>query len=318
VLVPAYQAARTIGESLASVLAQTTPPLEVIVCDDGSTDDLDTAIGAYRDRIEVVRKDNGGGASALNAAAARAHGTFVAVCDADDAYLPERLEALGALAAERPDLDVLATDAFFEVDGITTGRFNDANPFPVEKQRRAVLERCFVFAAAVRRTSLLALDGYDEGLPIAYDWDLLVRLVLGGSAVGLLNAPLITYRLHEGSLAADRLAALRDRVAVLEKNAAAAMAQPETDAFLRSLRLHRDRVRIAEAELALWRGSSRARRETLSIAVMRTPRASVRGWAIAATLAPRLGRRLLLRRDRQRSRSLLVPRDRNGSGPRSE
>jgi hypothetical protein len=315
VLVPAYQAAATIGESLASVFAQTTPPLEVIVCDDGSTDDLDTAIRAYRDRITLVHKENGGGASALNAAAAHAHGTFAAVCDADDAYLPERLEALGALAAERPDLDVLATDAFFEVDGNTTGRFNDANPFPVENQRSAVLERCFVFAAAVRRTSLLA---YDEGLPIAYDWDLLVRLVLGGSAVGLLNAPLITYRLHEASLAADRLAALHDRVAVLEKNAPTAMAEPEThDAFLRALRLHRDRVRIAEAELALWRGAAGARRKTLSIAVTRTPPASVRGWAVAATLAPRLGRRLLLRRDRQRSRSLLVP-ARPRPGPRSE
>src|SRR5215208_3815626 len=68
VLVPAYQAAETIGEALESALSQTLPAREVIVCDDGSTDDITSAVAPYRDRITFLSKANGGGASALNAA----------------------------------------------------------------------------------------------------------------------------------------------------------------------------------------------------------------------------------------------------------
>ena len=103
VLIPAFQAADTIAEAIESALSQITPPLDVIVCDDGSTDDLASAIAPYRDRIEFIRKEHGGGASALNGAAASARGDFVAILDADDVYAPERLDALGDLAAARPD-----------------------------------------------------------------------------------------------------------------------------------------------------------------------------------------------------------------------
>src|SRR5881392_536210 len=94
VLVPAYNAAATVAESVESALGQTAPPHEVVVCDDGSTDDLAGALAPYLDCIVLVRKENGGGASALNAAAARATGDFLVVLDSDDAYLPTRLEAM--------------------------------------------------------------------------------------------------------------------------------------------------------------------------------------------------------------------------------
>src|SRR5712692_3660025 len=117
VIIAAYQAAATIGEAVDSALGQTLTPLEVIVCDDGSTDDIERALAPYRDRIVLLRKENGGEASAKNAAARAASGVFVAILDADDAYLPERLEALGELAAARPDLDILSSDAYLELDG---------------------------------------------------------------------------------------------------------------------------------------------------------------------------------------------------------
>ncbi len=91
VVIAAFDVADTIGEAIESVLRQTLRPHEIVVCDDGSNDDIEAAIEPYRDRIVFVRKAHGGEASAKNAAAAAASGEFVAILDADDVFLPTRL-----------------------------------------------------------------------------------------------------------------------------------------------------------------------------------------------------------------------------------
>jgi glycosyltransferase involved in cell wall biosynthesis len=218
ILVPAYQAAETIGAALASAAAQTRPADEIVVCDDGSTDALDDALAPWRDSIVLVRKENGGGASALNAAARAASSDFVAILDADDTYEPRRLEALAELAAERPDLDILATDAYLEVGGEIVGRFSDQTPFAHDDQRLAILRTCFIGGwPAIRRTTLLAAGGFDESIRIPYDWECWIRLLFRGARAGYVGEPLLTYRLHEGGVTADRKANLRARIAMLER-----------------------------------------------------------------------------------------------------
>src|SRR5436305_1316030 len=88
IVITAYQAAGTIATAVESALAQTHPALEVLVVDDGSTDDLAVALAPYAERIRVVRRENGGGAAARNTGAESARGDFMAVLDADDAYHP--------------------------------------------------------------------------------------------------------------------------------------------------------------------------------------------------------------------------------------
>ena len=117
IIVAAYQAADTIGDTLASAFAQTLPPREVVVCDDGSTDDLDGALRPFRDRITLLRQENRGEGAAKNAAARAASGDFVVILDADDVFDRRRLEALGELAVARPYLDVLTTNALLELEG---------------------------------------------------------------------------------------------------------------------------------------------------------------------------------------------------------
>jgi glycosyltransferase involved in cell wall biosynthesis len=107
VLIPAYNAAPYLGEAIESVLAQTYRPLDVIVVDDGSDDDTAGVARAYGDRIRFASQQRGGGGSARNTAVGLARGSYFAFLDADDRFLPEKLEhQLGALNLD-PELDMV-------------------------------------------------------------------------------------------------------------------------------------------------------------------------------------------------------------------
>jgi GT2 family glycosyltransferase len=298
VVIAAYQAAATIAGAVESALAQSLPPLEVIVCDDGSTDDTARSLEPYLDRIVLIRKSQGGAASARNAALARARGDFIAVLDADDAYLPARLEALAALAVARPHLDILCTDAFLEIDENVVARFSEGCPFELRDQRTAILERCFCVAPAYRRAALLKVGGFDESLPTGEDWECLIRLMRAGASAGMVDEPLYRYRFHDRSLTSDRIATLRDRIRLLERaGRAEGLSGEERAALARSLALQRTTLTLTEAEAALRSRSSDARARALAVA--RAPGISFRSRAsaLAAALAPWAAARALERRD---------------------
>ena len=149
----------------------------MIVCDDGSTDAPETILDAFGGQVVVLRKRNGGGASALNHALDAATGDFIAILDADDFYESERLAAIGAAAASRPDLDIVTTDAWLEQDGVRIGTYSSVNPFAVSRQRAAILDTCFPGGwPAVRRERLLQLGGWDESYRVAYYLGVLVAV----------------------------------------------------------------------------------------------------------------------------------------------
>lgn len=308
VIIAAYQAADTIGDAVRSALAQTAPPHEVIVCDDGSTDETAAVVAGIPD-VVLVRKENGGPASARNAAAAAATGDFVVVLDADDLYLPDRLRLLGELGAERPDLDVLATDAYVDIGGRTTGRFNELNPFPVHDQRVAMLERCFVFAPAIRRTRLAAVGGFDETLRTSDDWECLIRVLLSGARAGLVDVPLMHYRLREGGVSSARLASLRERALVFEKTLRdERLDDRERAVAKRLLRVHRNEAELAGIEAELLAGR-RPRRRLLRVAFGSGHPPATRARAVAAFAMPRTATRRLRARSSVR---LVAPSSRTG------
>jgi glycosyltransferase involved in cell wall biosynthesis len=304
VIIAAYQAADTVGEAIESALTQTRPPHEIVVCDDGSTDDLERAVDPYRERIVFLTKPHGGEGSAKNAAARAATGEFVAILDADDVYLPGRLEALAELSSERPDLDILTTDAYLEAEGEVVRRaYDETWAFEVADQRRAILERNFVFGhAAVRRSMLLGAQGFDESIRWTTDWECWLRLIFAGSRAGLVDEPLSRYRLHERALSSRRAAMLRGRVMTLEKASAHAMdlglTSGERETLARSIALHRRLAAVEEAREALHGEDPTARRRALAIATGRGYSMPTRLKAAAAGLSPGLARRLMLRRRR--------------------
>ncbi len=127
VVIPAYNAAHTLGRTLESVAAQTYRPLEVIVVDDGSEDDTgrvveEAAAGAAPEGVTIryVRQANGGPAKARNSGTAAAEGDFVAYVDADDIWTPEKTERQVEVFREFPEVGLVFTDA--EVSRTRDGR----------------------------------------------------------------------------------------------------------------------------------------------------------------------------------------------------
>jgi hypothetical protein len=306
VVIAAHDAAGTISEAVKSAIAQTLPPLEVIVVDDGSTDGTRDALERYLERIVYIRKQRGGAASARNAALEQARGDFLAVLDADDAYLPGRLDALTHLAVVRPDLDILCTDAFLEVERRPGGTFSEGCAFAIADQRSAILERCFCVAPAYRRTTLLDAGGFDDSLRTGSDWECVIRLLYSGAVAGAVDEPLYRYRLHDRSLTSDRVRTLRDRVALLERvGQTTALDNRERVVLTNSLSVQRAYLGLTEAEAALRSRSSDARGRALAAA--RMPRVALRSRAtfLAAAVAPEAAARALERREVRRGRSRL-------------
>jgi GT2 family glycosyltransferase len=308
VVVAAYEAAATIGSALASALEQTLPPHEVIVVDDGSEDDLDAALTPFADRITVLRQENKGAGPARNAAVAAASGEFVTILDADDRYDPRRLQELAALAMERPDLDLIGTDARLLVEGREVGTFSAFNPFASEGQRAAIFASCFVGGwPAVRRAHFNAVGGFDESLRIAQDWDCWLRVILAGAKAGFVDAPLYDYFLHGGSLASSRLASLWERVTMLENAAGNPSLRPgDRPALEQALRRHRTQAIRATIEAAAHGEAPRARLPRLAFSRGLGPRD--RTFAVLAAVAPPLARRLVPR--------VLPPEERFGEAAR--
>lgn len=299
VIVAAYQVADMIGDALDSIRQQTVRPLEVIVSDDGSTDALEDALAPYREKIVFERKSHGGEASAKNAAAVRASGDFVVILDADDAFLPTRLEALAELAQLRPDLDILTTDAYLVADGRRVRRNYDRRwRFEVADQRRAILQRNFIFGhAAVRRERLLEHGGFDESIRWTTDWDLWLRLILAGSRAGCVDEPLALYRLREGSLTAQRRRLLLGKLATLDKaRSNAELREADRPVLEDSLAAYRRELGLLDLRDSLAAGHSDARRRAL--ALLRSPGQALRLRLELAAMAaaPAAAGRLLRRR----------------------
>jgi glycosyltransferase involved in cell wall biosynthesis len=213
---PAYNAARFVGRALASVQAQTLSDFELIVVDDGSTDETPVIVGdaAARDpRIRLIRRPNGGVAAARNRALAEARGAYVANLDADDLWRPAFLQRC-VEALEQASAAPFAFARSLWIDAEDGLLDQTEQPLPARLDYRLLLLRNPVGngSAAVMRTELVrALGGYDEDLVRRFgqveDWMLLLRLSwLGDAAV--VGESLVLYRVdpQSSSHALERMA----------------------------------------------------------------------------------------------------------------
>ena len=116
VVIPNYNYARFLPEAIDSVLAQTYGQIEIIVVDDGSTDDSREILDGYGDRVTVIFQQNAGVSAARNNGVSRSRGEYLAFLDADDAWLPAKIER--QIAAFRGDEEIgLVHVGMVEIDG---------------------------------------------------------------------------------------------------------------------------------------------------------------------------------------------------------
>jgi len=206
VIIPAYRAAGTIGRAIDSLLTQTRPPDEIVVVDDGSPDDLSTALESYGDRVVLARKPNGGAASARNHGIELARGELLAFLDADDYWEPDKLERQLRVFADHSEVGLCAGRFFTQQPGQDTRtlwaaeneRFYDRILTTSGSAVLDVMLEIWTTTVVVRREAL-GTNRFVSGLEPAEDRDLWIRLI-ASSPVYLTSAPLATWVFEPGSL----------------------------------------------------------------------------------------------------------------------
>jgi glycosyltransferase involved in cell wall biosynthesis len=211
VVTPTHDRASMVVRAIASVLAQTFRDFELIVVDDGSTDNTADVVAAISDpRLRFARLVTSGGASrARNAGIAVARGEWVAFLDDDDEWLPQMLEVqLARLVAStdpRTSAVYCLIDTVTEDDGIVPVPYE--LPLPEGDVLDSILARAhtvFPSAHVVRRSALLQVGGFDETFRAVEDRDLWVRLALAGHHFVAVPEVLVLYHAeHKGRLNDD-------------------------------------------------------------------------------------------------------------------
>ena len=205
VVVPAYNAARTLPATIASIEAQTVRPLEILVVDDGSTDATVDAAGATGARdLRVISQANAGHAAARNTGIAAARGRYVAFLDADDVWLPEKLERQLDEIRRNPEIRALQTGAARVDDELRllwaeTCRRSDDQLWDALSFRNMPALMSTLLA---ERGLLDEVGGFDPSLVILQDWDLAIRLARRNQLHSLPDV-LSAYRYFDTSQSAN-------------------------------------------------------------------------------------------------------------------
>ncbi len=226
VIIPAYNVASYIGETLDSVFAQTFADTEVIVVNDGSpdTEDMERALARFNDRLTYIKQENQGASVARNTGLSAAQGKFIAFLDADDLWLPNYLNEQIKFMIER-DCDLVCSDAevFSDVSHAEQSYMESLMPGSPSAGSVTFLgllsaEQSLITSGVVVRRELVIQAGlFDEALRNAQDFDLWLRLAHKGTRMAYQRRVLLRYRTRDNSLSGDEVNVHRRELRVLEK-----------------------------------------------------------------------------------------------------
>lgn len=303
VIIPAYNAAEFMGETLDSVFAQTYKNFEVIVVNDGSSDtaELEQVLQRYPSRLIYIKQENQGAAVARNTGLRAANGEFVAFLDADDrwspAFLEKQMNLLNSTSA-----DLVFADAMLFGDSHLDGRtFMQLNPLMGEVTAENLLAlKATVLTSTVlaRKAVILDVGLFDVALRRGQDFDLWLRLAKAGARFANTREVLAHHRIVEGGLSGGTISQLKRTLSVLDAvKARTDLTEAETSALQwnmnRTLR-----------ELALEDGKEKLRNRDFSGALQSFTEARNfrHSWklvfvCLAVRIAPDILRRIYNRRE---------------------
>jgi len=259
VIIPTYNRAGYLGEAIQSVLDQTFSDFELLVVDDGSTDNTREVVASFKDvRVRYIQQENRGVAAARNAGIKASDGEYIAFLDSDDIWLPENLEIKVKLLDSRPEVGLVCSDAYFfdNSSGATLCRLwhDPKSPAwfdPVRAARQPLKELirkgCLIMppASLVRSQVVTAVNYFDESLPTSEDWDFIIRIVQRFQ-VEIIDMPLLKVRRHSTNLSENQEKMYRGAVAAINKAMHSGSFSGE------ELKLLKERLVLARSRYGRW------------------------------------------------------------------
>ena len=200
VIIPAYNKASTIAATIRSVLRQTFQDFEIIVIDDGSTDDIRERLKEFGSRVRYFRQEKGGVSSARNRGIEESQGEFVAFLDGDDLWLPQKLEKQLESLRLRPERQAVQCSVHMVNDQLEVLRSLACSPREDRLLDFLLFKNLPGFGSTLlaRKKLIQELGGFGTDLVILEDWDLACRLARRNL---LFSVPdfLVLYRQHSGN-----------------------------------------------------------------------------------------------------------------------
>jgi len=300
IIIPAYNVAGFIEETLNSVLAQSYEDYEIILINDGSpdSDELETVLEPFSSKLIYVKQKNGGAASARNAGIRIARGEWLAFLDGDDIWLPEYLaKQLAVLSHKKGDL--VYADAFLCGEVRDSSRtFMQASPSNGNVTVKALISgTCNIITSGtvVRREAVVVAGMFDESLPRIgmEDFDLWVRLVRAGINITYHRDVLLKYRVRSNSLSGTNIQRAQRSVTALEIiKQKYDVSAAESTALAGQLRWAKANVAVEKCKLNLARNDFRAARANILEACALDPRLKLKLLSLLLGVSPRLVVRL--------------------------
>jgi len=200
VVIPAFNSEQYITECIDSVLIQTYKNIEIIIVNDGSTDNTVNIVNGYnKEKIKLFHQENSGSAAARNHGVEQASGTWIAFIDADDIWLPDKLQKQLEHCSNR---DWSHTDLFFQ--GGIYPRHTKTTEFTAKHSgsilKNLLVENSIGTSSVVIKTKIFQeLGGFNTNLRALQDWDLWLRVAEKHQAC-YFDEPLVYYRVHSSSI----------------------------------------------------------------------------------------------------------------------
>lgn len=219
VVIPTYNMAHFVVDAVQSALRQTYSPMEVIVADDGSTDNTREVLRPFDSCIKYLHHPNRGLPATRNRAIREASGELIAFLDADDQWHPDKLARQWEVLKANPEVGLVHTGALL-LDQ-ETGRTTEPQNSPRDCVGHCLpqifgFSRVYISSVLLRREVLGPGDAFDETLRSCEDWDLWLRLA-PQVAFEFVNQPLLLYRLHGTNMTRNEVVIAKYGLAVLRK-----------------------------------------------------------------------------------------------------